>query len=732
LPKRPIEFTFPITEVNSIAEKESTGFGRRHYRPWSVMHKWWARRLGSVFRTILLYSLADENMIQWNNNQNDYVSSKWDQNPHTLWNFYSHDVKFPGKIVLDPMMGGGTTVVEALRLGCKVIAGDLNPVAWFVVKKQIENIDPQQLKAALTSLDKKIGDDLRKYYKTICPECGNEAEALYYFYYKEMKCSDCGLIIPLMRDFFLAKSPVGNGDVVICPDCWHVFTTNSAEIQVKCTRCGTKFNPKQTYYFKQQKFQCPNKDCTPKKIVKSIMENGRPNEKMYAIEFYCKTCDETGNSRLKHGRGYKAADSFDKKLLEKAKKEFKHIGKYLPIPNTSIPQGVETKRALNHGYRKFRDLFNRRQLLILGKIYKWILELKDWNVKEFFTLAFSNCLKYNNMFCKYNSTRGFITDIFRTHSYSPSMAPVESNCYDAPKGRGSFTAFVNLVIEGKEYCRNPFERIIEGDTQRKFQFRTPIIGNLVKNYTDLIQNGNVFLQCGSSEQLDIPDKSVDVIVTDPPYYGNVMYSELSNFFYAWLRLALQEKYPQFKPELVPWKSEIIENRAQKKGKSEFLEKLGLVFVESRRVLKDEGILTFTFHHRSTKAWSLILQAVLNSGFYISATYPVRSEMEASTHLYSMENIKYDVILICRKRNENPPNRKWSLVLEKIDTSSRKMISRLRKNGEIPKKLDIFVIVLGKCLEQYSKYYPNVSERGKAVNIGEALSSIEEIISNLTE
>ena len=87
------------------------------------MHKWWARRLGSVFRTILLYSLADENIVGWNGN------------PSGLWEYYSNDVNLGGKVVLDPMMGGGTTVIEALKLGCKVIAGDVNPVSWFLVKK---------------------------------------------------------------------------------------------------------------------------------------------------------------------------------------------------------------------------------------------------------------------------------------------------------------------------------------------------------------------------------------------------------------------------------------------------------------------------------------------------------------------------------------------------------------------------------------------------------------------
>ncbi|MHA1928933.1 MAG: DUF1156 domain-containing protein, partial [Candidatus Thorarchaeota archaeon] len=145
LSKRAIEITFPVAEVNRIAEKESTGFGRRHYRPVYVMHKWWARRLGSIFRAILLYSLADDDLIGWN------------KDPKELWDFFSKSTDLGRKVVLDPMMGGGTTVVEALRLGCKVIAGDLNPVSWFVVKKQIEDIEPEKLELYLIQLEEEIG-----------------------------------------------------------------------------------------------------------------------------------------------------------------------------------------------------------------------------------------------------------------------------------------------------------------------------------------------------------------------------------------------------------------------------------------------------------------------------------------------------------------------------------------------------------------------------------------------
>ncbi|MGD9395632.1 MAG: DNA methyltransferase, partial [Candidatus Thorarchaeota archaeon] len=594
------------------------------------MHKWWARRLGSVFRTIILYSLADENI------------DGWDRNPSGLWEYYSRDVNLDGKVVLDPMMGGGTTVIEALKLGCRVIAGDINPVSWFLVKKQVEDIDPELLIRTLWKLDDELGSELRQYYQTTCPECKETAEAIYYFYYKVSSCSKCAKEIPLMRNFFLAKSPNGMSDFVVCPQCWNVFESKNAKNLTTCSKCHEKFTPTGVSFSRGRRFTCS--DCGhSEKIVDVARIFGRYRERMYAIEFYCKHCDSSKNKSLVNGRGYKAPDELDRKTLEKAIEEFQTIKNSLPIPDTLIPIGVETRRALNHGYRKFSEMFSPRQLLNLGKIYHWILMIEDWNLKEFFLLAFSNSLKYNNMFAKYNATRGFITDIFRTHSFSPSMAPVEANCYDTVKGRGAFTAFVNLVVEGKQYCRYPFERVHDGESMKKVRLQSRKPPRIAENYQNLAKNADVMLRCGSSDHLEIPDGVVDVVVTDPPYYGNVMYSELSNFFYVWLRIALKDRYGVFKNPLVPTDDEVIENRHQKKGRDEFIQGLTKVFVESNRVLSDDGILVFTFHHKKQEAWCAILRTILDSGFYVTSTYPVRSEMKASTHLHDLENIVYDMI-----------------------------------------------------------------------------------------
>ncbi len=679
------------------------------------MHKWWARRLGSVFRAILLYTLADSSLEGWGGN------------PETLWQFYARDVNMEPKVVLDPMMGGGTTIVESLRFGCRVIGGDLNPVAWFVVKKQVEDLDTRLLEQSLKKLDNDLGDDLRRYYVTQCPVCGRDAEGLYYFYTKMVSCPDCGKELPLLKDFVLARSRRGKGDVVVCPGCWGVFETSDAQKRTSCPQCSNTFFPKKAGHVRGRSFSCLGKKCGSHSIVNHIRENGRPSEKLYAVEFYCPHCDKEGNERFKNGRGYKASDVQDTQLLGAARKEFKRVGERLPIPDTHIPDGVETRRALNHRYERFRDMFNERQLLNLGKIYRWILREKRTNLREFLILAFSNCLKYNNMFCKYNGTRGFITDIFRTHSFSPSMGPVECNCYDTTKGRGSFTAFVNLVIEGKEYCMNPFERHFHNGQMEKTPMETPIYGRVVTSHKKLENPSDVLLLCGSSSHLEVPDCSVDIVVTDPPYADNVMYSELSNFFYVWLKIGLDGDYKEFESILVPWEEEVIANRVQDKSPGDFLDGLRGVLQETNRVLKEEGTLVFTFHHRSLDAWSSVLQAVLDAGFFIRTIYPVRSEMKASTHFLGKNNIKYDMIIVCKKRKGQRDDISWHQLASEIRSSATRLMKRMDSYGEDLGRLDRYVIGVGKCLELYSKHYPQVMAGAMTVDVATAVEKIEDWI-----
>ncbi|TXT56800.1 MAG: hypothetical protein BAJATHORv1_20396 [Candidatus Thorarchaeota archaeon] len=708
--KHAIEERFPVSKVNKIAEKESTGFGRRHYRPVYVMHKWWARRLGCIFRAIVLYTLSESTL-------------------ENIWECYSKDVDFSNKIILDPMMGGGTSIVEALRFGCNVVGKDLNPVAWFVVKKQIEDIDLAKFSNAQKDLDRQLGEELREYYVTECPFCKEKGEGIYYFHVKEIYCEECKEQVPLMRNFVLAKSISKKVTYIICPDCYEIFHVENPDKTHVCPRCKNNFHPKNTSNIQGRSYVCPQ--CDMKKgIVETIRKCGKPDERLFAIEYYCKKCDEDENLELSNGRGYKSADSVDLQLYKEAAEEYHRIKQDLPIPDTMIPKGVETQRALNHGYLRFRDMFNPRQLLNLGKILRWILDMEDWDLKEFFLLAFSNSLKYNNTFCKYNATRGFITDIFRTHSFSPSFSPVEVNCYDIPKGRGSFTTFLNLIIEAKRYCATPFERVFEKGRMHKKNLSTPIRGDIVDSFSDLRGGQKAILQCGSSTHFNMPSESVDVVITDPPYADNVMYSELSNFFYVWLRKGLHDRYSHFRMELVPWQEEVIENRVQEKGNKEYLSGLIAIFSEMNRLLKKTGVMVFTFHHKKLEAWESILKAILEAGFFISATHPVRSEMRASTHLYQINNITIDMIIVCRKRKTAQKPKTLSQIRYTIIEEAHSLLTKLEKTGKSIDKPDVTALVLGKSMEVYSRYFSDSGS--EEISIQDILSLSDEIVTGLSK
>lgn len=194
--KRAIEESFPIVEINRLAVPE-----RNAFKPIYQMHKWFARRASCVFRAILLASMKPAGT--------DIMAE--------FYKDHTDDPETNGVKVLDPFMGGGTTVVEALRLGCDVTGIDLNPVAWFIVKTEVEPVDIDELKAAFKRLEerktasgKSVKEELLSHYKTECPCCGKnnplnpplskgEADIIYTFWVKSAICTNptCKKEVPL-------------------------------------------------------------------------------------------------------------------------------------------------------------------------------------------------------------------------------------------------------------------------------------------------------------------------------------------------------------------------------------------------------------------------------------------------------------------------------------------------------------------------------------------------------
>ncbi len=730
--RRPLEISFPIDQVNEIANKEA--HAKRYYRPVYTMHKWWARRLGSVFRTMILYALADEEMTVDGQRQSTFSDDDglpvidWD-NPDALWEYYLEDVDFDGKTILDPFMGGGTSIVESIRMGCNAIGSELNPVAWFVVKKEVESVDLDELDETLAEIEESVGQEIQDYYRTECPHCDGDdhyADSMYYFWVNELPCRNCGEDVSLFKHYRLANARSSKDDHynVVCPDCWCVFETDDYRSDTTCPECSHGFVPKDAGNVNRGTYTCPHCDEHPEmSIIESVERFGKADRSLFAVEYYCPEAGE---------KGYKSATEFDHELFAEASAELEDGREELPYPTTRRYRG-SSDRARKHGFETYDQMFNDRQLLCLSKLLAEIDKIEDQNLKEFLLLGFSSTIAYNNMFCEYETTSNHITGIYKRHTITARHTPVENNVWGTKYGRGTFTGEFDKMRAGKEFCQNPYEKYIEdGETKQKDGIGK-IEGKLVDDPADLGEKGNVHLRCGTSEYLPIDDNSVDAVITDPPYFDNVMYSETADFYYVWLKQILEDEYDHFTAELTPKASEVVSDPAGEdsvdtyRDEEHFVTGLTNVFDQSNQKLKDDGVMAFTYHHKSTEGWSTVLQSVLDAGFYVTALYPIRGEMRGSTHIHNKANIEYDMIVVCRDRDDDPEEVSWRSLEDDIYFRASEEITRLEESGSRLTQGDVFAVTMGKCLEVYSEHYPNVTANGESMGVKQALETIRDIV-----
>lgn len=692
---RYIEKELPIKYLNTLAMKEGNS-----KKPVYQMHKWWARRLSCVFRMMLIASFSSAN-----------------ENEGVLWDRFYQGADFGSPLVLDPFMGGGTTIVEALRLGCRVIGVDINPVAWFITKKEIELVNLDVLDDAFEHLEETVGKRIKEFYQTKCVH-GHKADIMYVFWIKQAQCVECGATVDLFPYYWVDRRP--DVKTIVCPDCLHIFSSEQEEVQeATCPRCKKTFDPSEGISG-YGKFTCPQCGAEDTHLDAVARQAGALPVKMFGLEYYCPTCES---------RGFKAIDDEDKERYERIKTQFEAQRESLLFPRQAIPtEGRSDPRPVNHGYTHFWQMFNERQLLSLSLLLESILEIEDENIQELLLLAFSDCLDSNNMFCKYEVNYHKISLLFGLHAYHPIERPTENNVWGTRYGRGTFVRCYRKMRRGKVYGHHPYERRYpDGRSEKVFVRDEKIDGRLSSNFTGLSDGKSALLVPQNAERLDfIPDETVDAVITDPPYFDNVMYSELADFFYVWLRLSLKDRYPWFKPELSSRAQELVQNEEEGKTERFFAQGLTQVFKECHRTLKPNGFMVFTFHHTEESAWALLAEALIDSGFYVSATPVTRSEGKSGFHS-DKGNIKYDVYLVCRKRTdvETPPA--WQEVKNSIRKQTILWTRRVLRSGMEVNSVDLFAIAMGKLLENYCRHWPGIR---KQRDIGKAIKEIADLAENL--
>ncbi len=611
---------FPFDFLSVIAQRES--WRKEIHRPIYHIHKWWANRLGSVFRGILLGCLLHEHA--------DFEKE-----------FYqSHD--FSNITVFDPFMGSGTTLGEAHKLGCTVLARDINPIACETVRIAFGSLQRKPLIDTFISLDITVGSRIRNLYKSE-DKSGQLCDVLYYFWVKHVPCLFCSNNVDLFSSYIIARNAYPNRKPeiqVYCPNCGDVFKAVNTTPLVKCTSCSHEFNPHNAHV-RGQKLNCPFCYASFTTIAAVRRLNHPPAQRLYA-----KLLLSSDGKKF-----YLPTTSKDVEAYEYCSSQLRsevQAGN-IHLPQNSLSDGYNTRQALNYGYKEWIDFFNQRQLLALSWLQEAIAQLPDPTIRDPFLTLFSGILEFNNMFTSYKGEgTGAIRHMFSHHILKPERTPIEANVWGTNKSSGSFsTLFKSRLLRAIDYRNSSYE-LSAIEKGKIYHTSKPFSGVVEKAWPENIPFNEhaIYLSCGSSDSTELPNKSLDLIITDPPFFDNVHYSELADFFLAW-----QSLHPHGFICDSPTTRNIKE--VQDTNSSRFANKLKSVFSECYRIMKDDAILAFTYHHSRNEGWISLIEALFGAGFSVINAHPVKSEMSTAVpKSQTKEPIQLDIIFVCKKRDND--------------------------------------------------------------------------------
>lgn len=588
---------------------------QQSYRPIIAVHKWFARRPGTLFRGLALAELVHR--------------------PLAEHYFSAHDLD---GVILDPFMGGGTTLFEANRVGLSVVGYDTNPMSRWLVERELEDLDVDAFEQAGERIAADVEDELRDLYTTTCEECSNDVPVKSFLWVKTHVC-ECGHETLLFPGSLVAgrKMKRHTHDVVVCGSCRTVDQFLPEETPEDCQCCGAAYAATKV----PAKGECR---CGRPFVVGRPTHGGPPKHTLFALEYHCATCKRREGRR---GRFFKGAGADDHARFDWARERFSAMES--PYwPEDAIPAGDETNRLLRWGYRRFRDLHNERQLLGLAVLADRI-RTAPIELQSALATVYSDVIRYQNMVCRYDTAALKILDVFSIHGFPVHRVQCEAALIGVPRvGSGGYRHFLAKYAAAKRYCREPFETMkVDG---RKKKLHVPgerIASNLIADPADLGKKRAALLRCASIGVEGLPEASVDMVLTDPPYFANVQYSELMDFCYAWLRKLMLDT-PFFGRETSRSQDEVTGNVTGGRGIDAFAERLSGVYQAATHALRPGSPFVFTYHHNDLHSYAALIVAVLDAGLVPITTIVCPSEMRGSIHINSADSSRVDTVFVLRK------------------------------------------------------------------------------------
>jgi adenine-specific DNA methylase len=609
--------------------------------------------------------------------------------------------------VLDSFAGGGSIPFEAYRLGFNVIAGELNPVACVIERATLEY--PAKFGIGLGKDISRWGNAVAEQVKKVLGDCfpRNPGETdLCYIWVRTVACPDCRLTVPLSPNWWLDTTNKLGYELIVPMD------KKASECTFKVSKLREKGFDPDAGSVAGGKGKCPRCPAVlDGDFIKGEAQAGRMGWQIAAIGY------KTKGTRGRHFRevttedleGVRRAET----LLKKRLPEWERQGL---VPIEEYPQVSNDPRPLYYGMTRWRDFFSPRQLLVHLTTLEAIKSLpleeelgaeKAKAVLVFLSMAFGKCLNYDSVLSNWHPTRVVVANTFDRHDYAFSWSP------------GEIDGASQLWEFGLEQVLDSYLGIAE------------LLPS--KGKTKL-----TFLQGNAASLPSVRDGSVQVVVIDPPYSTNVMYAELADFFYVWMKRILGDTYPElFKTPLTDKENEAVANVARFKGfetkaselaEKDYEEKMLAAFKELHRVLRNDGVLTVMFTHKKSEAWDALAKGLIDAGFEITASWPVRTESEYSLNQAKKTAAASTILLVCRKRPTVAGTRGWWEDLQPLVRDTAYTKAQEYSNRGIH-GVDLLLATYGPALQILSSRWPVVDNKGNEVRPDAALREASKAVSD---
>lgn len=706
-----IESELPLSDIN----RESDTDKRTHDGHISTLHNWWARRPLPMSRAIVYGSLLPEpdeavqplvaeELVDALPFRAATSSRALDPLRKRLHEAYGRRPK-----VLDCFAGGGAIPLEALRLGCDVTAFDLNPVAHLLELGALRF--PQRFNDVDGMGRNTLAKDVAEWARTVADRTAASVGDLYpapkansepapvYFWVRTMPSPDPDVRaeIPILSSQLLAEGR---------RSAWVEVGTDGGSVQLHVHNGPAPEGVDVKEGFESGgSVTCPISGVTaPQRDVKAFGCKAGFGYRIYAV------LDINGRSRSYRDPTPDEIAGADRAAARVTEFDDDYPDGTSMLPDESVDDiAYNNLQFLPYGYATWRSLFTDRQLVLFGTLAREIRAAREEMINAgmpadradavttYLAFILDKVADRNSAFSSWATSRETIRGTFPGQTVQMRWDFCEN--YPFRTGTGSWVDATDAVVKVIEHC--------------------------VHTGTEPAR-----VERGDAQTLPYGDGEFDAVIIDPPYYQSVMYSDLSDYFYVWLKRSVGNLYPElFETPWTPKSAEIVQNRCHSEhpryiSEEEFDRRLDKALSEVARVVRRDGVVSIVFAHTDVRAWEKLLRALQSVGLVVTTSWPIRSEMKGRTVAHVNAALASSVLLVCRPTDGGVEGF-YDDVVRELERQIPARLDAFEAMGLAG--ADYFVSAIGPAFEVFARYSRVVRLSGDPVDVSDLMVLAREVV-----